>query len=189
LKHKVIKALLGLITLAAWVLPLHAASSQTQTKTEYKNQDYVSEDIIIKDNAIQHTSPVVDTTQHIFSKTTLGKNVTRTTSGTGIYNGRNYSKEEVEQLIRDYSAQFGISADLPFRIAYCESGYNALSANRSSSARGVYQYLSGTWANTSAGRQGTSVFDADANVHMAVSSIATHGTAPWLASKNCWSNN
>ena len=106
---------------------------------------------------------------------------------TNPFNGRSYSKEEVIQLIKDYSAQYGISADLPLRIARCESGYNQFSQNRNSTASGIFQYLSSTWNNTSAGRKGVSVFDADANVLMAVSSIATHGTAPWLASKNCWS--
>src|SRR5689334_8190650 len=30
---------------------------------------------------------------------------------------KSYSKEEVIQLIKDYSAQYGISADLPLRVA------------------------------------------------------------------------
>jgi len=104
------------------------------------------------------------------------------------YSGRNYSKEEVQQLIRDYSAQYGISADLPLRIANCESGFNQSSKNKSSTASGVFQFLASTWSHTDAGKQGLSVFDADANVRTAVSSIAANGTTPWNASRSCWNN-
>jgi soluble lytic murein transglycosylase-like protein len=105
------------------------------------------------------------------------------------YNGRNYSKEEVIQLIKDYSAQYGIEPVLPLAIARCESGYNQFSKNKSSTASGVFQYLSSTWQATDQGKLGLSVFDANANVKAAVSYIAIHkSTRPWLASVNCWSN-
>jgi hypothetical protein len=99
---------------------------------------------------------------------------------------RAYSKDEVAALIRHHSASVGISPGLALRIASCESGYRHDAANKSSSARGVFQYLAGTWANTSEGKKGTSVFDADANIRMAVTHIAVHGTAPWNESKGCW---
>lgn len=102
------------------------------------------------------------------------------------YSGRTYSKEEVIQIIKDYSAQYGISADVPLRVANCESGYNQFSRNRNSTATGVFQYLASTWKNTEAGKQGISVFDADANVHMAIKSIASGGINNWAASKSCW---
>jgi hypothetical protein len=50
----------------------------------------------------------------------------------------------------------------------------------------VFQYLSGTFANTPEGKQGLSVFDADANIRAAVRHMAVHGTSPWNASKPCW---
>jgi Transglycosylase SLT domain len=103
------------------------------------------------------------------------------------YDGLVYSKEEVIQLIESYSSQYGIHADLPLRIAKCESGYNQFSKNRSSTASGVFQYLNSTWRNTQAGKEGVSVFDAEANIKMAISHIATHGTSPWNASRGCWS--
>lgn len=101
---------------------------------------------------------------------------------------RHYSKEEVQDLIRSYSAQYGISADLPLRIANCESGYNQFSKNRNSTASGVFQYLASTWKATDQGKMGLSVFDAEANVKAAVSYIASRGHAnPWNASRSCWS--
>ncbi|MFP5261001.1 MAG: transglycosylase SLT domain-containing protein [Blastocatellia bacterium] len=102
------------------------------------------------------------------------------------YSGRNYSKEEVIQLIKDYSAQYGISADLPLSVAKCESGYNQFSKNRNSTASGVFQYIRSTWSHTEAGVLGLSPFDADANVRMAIKSIASGGIGNWNASKSCW---
>jgi hypothetical protein len=109
-----------------------------------------------------------------------------TKSYADLYGGRVYSKEEVQELIKDYSLRYGISAELPLRIAHCESGFNQYSKNRSSSASGTFQYLASTWGNTEAGRSGISVFDADANVRMAVQHIASKGTSPWASSKSCW---
>lgn len=105
---------------------------------------------------------------------------------TAPYAGRIYSKEEVIELIKSYAAQYGISADLPLRVARCESGYRWDAKNRTSSASGVFQYLSGTFANTPEGKQGLSAFDADANIRAAVRHMAVHGTSPWNASKPCW---
>jgi hypothetical protein len=99
---------------------------------------------------------------------------------------RNYGSGEIQDLIRQYSQQFGISAGTPLAIAKCESGFNQYAANKSSSARSIFQYLSSTWANTPEGKQGLSVYDADAHIRAAVRHIATHGTAPWNASKHCW---
>lgn len=80
----------------------------------------------------------------------------------------------------------GVDDDLVVGIARCESNLRWDAKNRTSTASGVFQYLAGTWANTSEGRKGTSVLDADANVRMAVSHVAAHGTAAWNSSKGCW---
>jgi soluble lytic murein transglycosylase-like protein len=104
----------------------------------------------------------------------------------GAYNGRNYSKEEVQALIIQYSQQYGINPAVPLCIARLESGYNQFSANKSSSARGVFQYLSGTWRATDEGKLGISVFDADANVKAAVKYMASRkSTKPWVVGPKC----
>jgi hypothetical protein len=162
-----------------------AQKADTQTKIEYQNQDYISEDIIIKDNAIQAPSRFLPLEED------NGRTKLTVLSKSPIVwkdSGRNYSREEVQQLIRDYSAQAGISADLPLRIAQCESGFNQFSKNKTSTASGIFQYLSSTWAGTDQGKIGLSVFDAEANVKAAVSYIASRGHAqPWNASRSCWS--
>jgi hypothetical protein len=104
----------------------------------------------------------------------------------GAYSGRHYSKEEVQQLIRDYSAAYGINPDVPLCIARLESGYNQFSKNRSSTASGVFQYLSSTWRGTDEGRAGLSVFDADANVRAAIKYMASRrSTQPWEVRHSC----
>ena len=174
-----------LLALAAWAFPIHVATSQT--KIQIGDQDYVSADIIIKDNAIQPIpTPEVSRIPPQRVRVPDGRNNPASQGYSQGYSGRVYTKEEVQHLIKDYSVRYGISSELPLRIAQCESGFNQSSRNRSSTASGVFQYMASTWNNTEAGRSGISVFDADANVHMAVSSIAAHGTAPWNSSRSCW---
>ncbi len=102
------------------------------------------------------------------------------------YAGKNYSKEEVELLIRHYAAVYGINAQTPLCIAWHESGYNQFSKNRSSTASGVFQYLTSTWKYTDEGKAGLSVFDADANVRAGVKYMAIHrSTSPWTVRSSC----
>lgn len=99
---------------------------------------------------------------------------------------KSYSKEEVQQLIIEYSAQFGIDPTTPLCIARLESGYNQHSKNRRSTASGVFQYLTSTWRHTDEGKVGLSVFDADANVKAAVKYMAIHkSTQPWTVRGKC----
>ena len=99
---------------------------------------------------------------------------------------RAYTKREVQELIRRHARAFDVDPELPLAIAQCESGFRWNAANTRSSARGVFQYLSGTWRSTPEGRKGTSVLNTDAHVRMAVAHIAKLGTAPWNASRSCW---
>jgi Transglycosylase-like domain len=99
---------------------------------------------------------------------------------------RSYSVEEVQQLIKQYSEQYAISADLPLRVANCESGYHYGSKNKSSSASGVFQFIRSTWLGTDSGQAGISPFDADANVKEGVKKISQGGISAWYASKSCW---
>ncbi len=190
------KKLIGaiLLALACWAIPIKtwaqtASTPKTNIVAVYQDS-YTSPDIIIKDNAIQlRPSRTNDDTVFQQPLSIRGKAGTHaSTSVAGIYNGRNYSREEVQQLIRDYSAEDGISADLPLRIAQCESGFNQFAQNKSSSASGVYQWLNSSWTSQPASQANTvSVFDADKNVSAAVWLIAHGQTSPWKASRSCWS--
>jgi soluble lytic murein transglycosylase-like protein len=190
-----------LLCLICWAFPIKTLANtadEPKPKVEYQNQDYVSEDIIIKDNAIQS---IQSSSTESIPRPLMANEGNRTEGNERIpnrrdyaahsirpqeYTGRQYTKEGVQQLIRDYSAQYGISADLPLRIANCESGFNQFAKNGSSTASGVYQWLSSSWANQPAGKTGVSVFDAEANIQAAVWLIAHNKISPWNASKSCW---
>jgi hypothetical protein len=147
--------------------PINEYSNNTNTVLEFIPD-------IIQPVPVQPSPPTVETRKPT------------TTPTTGVYSGRNYTRDEVVELIKSYSAFYGISPDTSLRIAKCESGFNQAAKNPSSSASGVFQYLRGTWSNTEEGKAGISVFDADANVRAAVRHIATKGTSPWNASIHCW---
>jgi soluble lytic murein transglycosylase-like protein len=148
-----------------------------EAPTQLNSDDYTSGNLVIKDDAIQQPPPIN------VQPTRVQPSGGGTNSGRDIpaYSGREYSKEEVQQLIKDYSAQYGISSEVPIRIARCESGFNQFAKNRNSTASGVFQYLTGTWKGTDEAKAGLSVWDADANVKAAVKYMAIHkSTAPWV---------
>ncbi len=153
----------------AWAIPIHAASALKQSHhDEAIFIDYT------KFRKQLDTSPAVNPQPAPKPK------------AQAVYSGRHYTKAEVEQLIRDYSLQYGIAPETPLCIAYKESGYNQFSKNKSSSASGVFQYLSSTWQGTDEGKAGLSVFDADANVRAAVKYMAIHrSTRPWVVAPKC----
>jgi muramidase (phage lysozyme) len=105
---------------------------------------------------------------------------------TGRDSVKSYSKEEVIKLINDYSQLYGISPQTPLAIAKCESGYRYDAKNKSSTASGVYQWLSSSWKGQPDGKAGVSVFNAEANVKAAVWLIAHGKTSAWNSSKSCW---
>lgn len=100
--------------------------------------------------------------------------------------GRDYGTGEIQDLIRKYSQQYGIDPATPLCIAKKESGFNPNSKNKSSSASGVFQYLSSTWRSTDEGKAGLSVFDAESNIRAAVKYMSSRGNAkPWTVAKSC----
>jgi hypothetical protein len=177
---------LTLIALACWLVPIKVLAQETGTQTYAQARTQtVSE---IHDPGATQTANS-DTSERGKENEAGAKETKQVIKqDNGSYSGRYYSKEEVTELIKNYSAQYGISADLPLSVANCESGYNQFSKNKSSTASGVFQYIHSTWIHTEAGKQGISVFDADANVHMAIKSIASGGISNWSASKSCWHN-
>lgn len=94
---------------------------------------------------------------------------------------------EVQQIIREAAAKYGVDAELMLRIAKCESGFRPNARNRSgSSASGLFQFMPGTYANSPSGRAGLSIFDARANAEAAAFKIANGALRAWNASKHCW---
>jgi hypothetical protein len=121
----------------------------------------------------------------IYWKTSKAKPKTKT-QDIAKYSGRHYTPAEVVEIIKQYAQQYGIAAEAPLCIAKKESGYNQFSANKRSSARGVFQYLSGTWRATDEGKAGLSVYDAESNIKAAIKYMASRKNAkPWTVAKQC----
>ncbi len=76
-------------------------------------------------------------------------------------------------------------------IRWCESRDDYQAANPSSSARGAYQFLSGSWrAYGHADRYGVSTADQASRAQQDEAALLTwerDGTRPWNASRTCWS--
>ncbi len=58
---------------------------------------------------------------------------------------RNPTPEEVRAEIIRQAHVYGVSVKTALRIARCESGYQYNARNSTSSAKGVYQFIDGTW--------------------------------------------
>lgn len=185
------KLIIALIAILIWSIPAHTASALWQENTE--------ESIFINYKQFHKTENRVDNPEQGDSQ--VRKSPVKKDKSTGSYSGRHhpayqsdpseytgykYSKEEVQELIISYSAQYGIDPSTPLCIARLESGFNQFSKNRSSTASGVFQYLSGTWKGTDEGKAGLSVFDAESNVKAAVKYMAIHkNTRPWVVANRC----
>ena len=76
------------------------------------------------------------------------------------------------------------------RIRHCESRNNYLAANRTSTARGAYQFLRSSWyAYGHADRYGVSEAHLATPAQQDEAALITwglDGTRPWLASRHCW---
>lgn len=85
---------------------------------------------------------------------------------------------------------WGEEADLGHRMAFCESTYGTNVENTISSARGVFQFLKGTWIEqrTHDGENPSLAlrFDERENIQTAYNHYKRMGTTPWKASKHCW---
>ena len=74
---------------------------------------------------------------------------------------QDWRKQDIEQMIRTAANEYGLDPDHAVILAQCESGLNERAANPHSSAKGVYQFLDGTWKYINAeGHQ----FDAEENI-------------------------
>ena len=85
----------------------------------------------------------------------------------------------IKEEIRKQARVFGIDEEFMITLADCESDFNNLAKNPSSSADGVFQYLYGTWRNTESGLNNVSRFDYKANIREASIAIANREYFRW----------
>lgn len=115
--------------------------------------------------------------------------------------GMGFTTREVQATIACAVRKWPVSGGLARadKVAQCESGFHPLDRNASSTASGVYQMLSSTWSSWYHGtvlsrpnvwqrrwRIRPRVFNARANVIVAIIHAHRYGWSAWQASEGCW---
>lgn len=59
-------------------------------------------------------------------------------------------KLEIKSMIREAAETYGVDVDEALLIAECESQFDERASNPESTAKGLYQFLDGTWENINA---------------------------------------
>lgn len=80
------------------------------------------------------------------------------------------SKSDLVALIARKAVEHGISPILALQIAFKESSYNPKAHHPVSSAKGLYQFIDGTWKNYCKG----DVYDAEDNLQCFLTNYPTH---------------
>lgn len=87
--------------------------------------------------------------------------------------------ETVEETIRRVAGDFP-EVETLVKVAFCESSFDRLAENKTSSAKGVFQILD------MHGLSATDRFNVEKSTQWAVDTIEKHGFKPWQSSKHCW---
>ncbi len=94
------------------------------------------------------------------------------------------------RTIETYAALYGAPYKLALAIARCESQLNPLAKNPHSSAKGIFQFLDGSFTHYGlkhwGSLEGRSVLNYGDSAELGTWVIATYGTTPWDASIACW---
>lgn len=86
-------------------------------------------------------------------------------------------EEDVFWLINYFARQNGVDVELGLDLAEFESGFDKLAKNPNSSAKGVFQFIDGTWKALCKGN----VFNTYDNVKCAMELIGKGGLSHWTA--------
>lgn len=92
-----------------------------------------------------------------------------------------------EPIIRSAAKQWGANPSLLVKIAECESGFRQEIKNASSSASGLFQFITSTWESQTAkyGIEGDK-HDGYVQADLVARMIADGGVTHWSASVHCW---
>ena len=88
--------------------------------------------------------------------------------------------ELVKKEIAKQSVIFGNDVGFMTRLAFCESGFDNLADNKISTAKGIYQFIAGTWEVTESNKNKISEFDYKANIREAMIKIANGEYSHWV---------
>lgn len=101
--------------------------------------------------------------------------------------GEEYYKAEPIRWIRYVGEHRGFSnQDITkaIRIARCESNFNQYAKNPNSTAKGIYQFIDGTWRSNCL--KDGNVYDFVDNINCFWKVYKSQGDRPWASSKACW---
>ena len=87
--------------------------------------------------------------------------------------------EDVKKEIIKQSREFGLNENTMLALAFCESEYKWNAKNPISTARGVYQYLIGTWEETESAKKGLERNNIEANIREAMIDISNGESWRW----------
>lgn len=95
------------------------------------------------------------------------------------FHGQNFSRKEVEALIKESAKRYGLPVDRVLRIAMCESKLNHTAISRNGTYWGVYQFNIRMWNNMPEGKARIDRRDAVVNINAAHRHMKAHGYAAW----------
>ena len=87
--------------------------------------------------------------------------------------------EDVKKEIIKQSKEFGLNENMMLALADCESDFIWNNKNPTSTARGVYQYLIGTWEETESAKQGLERNNIEANIREAMIDVSNGESWRW----------
>ena len=88
-------------------------------------------------------------------------------------------KQELKEYAREQAELLKVNPDKFVQLITCESQWDPKAKNPESTARGLLQYLIGTWETTRSNYQGYSRFDPYASIREAVLDIANGQQSMW----------
>lgn len=78
--------------------------------------------------------------------------------------------EVVQEEIRTQAKKYGVNVTTSIRIAACESGFDAFAENENSSAKGIFQWLDGSYKQVG----GKDPFDYKENIKLFLENYPRH---------------
>lgn len=158
--------------------PETTEAAEVATSNEEESAAPAADTATADDSASTETSETVETTPTTVEETTTTAPPTTAAPTTAAGNGY-------------VNAGHGVYVPpILLEIRRCESGGNYQAANPYSSARGAYQFLTGSWAAYGhAARYGVSQAHLATNAQQDEAALLTwqrDGTRPWNASRHCW---
>ena len=86
----------------------------------------------------------------------------------------------IQELITTKAVEYGVNPQLALDLARIESNFETYAKNPKSTAKGLYQFIDGTWNTYCTGH----VFDPEANTTCAMQLLSNGGIGHWKADFN-----